>query len=115
MLRGDVMLECYEKDFFWKYVRVPLWYSDDDPKRPEMMKTVYEVALPNFLRHLDRRLTMYPEDKFLCSSKITVYDLFVGGFFLNVALNPKAHFATEWKSCYDEHASKRVQQYISDL
>eukprot|EP00356_Strombidium_inclinatum_P012386 CAMPEP_0170506100 /NCGR_PEP_ID=MMETSP0208-20121228/53600_1 /TAXON_ID=197538 /ORGANISM="Strombidium inclinatum, Strain S3" /LENGTH=136 /DNA_ID=CAMNT_0010787401 /DNA_START=170 /DNA_END=577 /DNA_ORIENTATION=- len=109
--RGEILLEFFEKDFFWKSVRVPLYYSDDDPKRPEMMKNIFEVAFPHFLNHFNRRLSLF-KDKFICSDKVSSFDLFVGGFLLNVALNPNAHFADQWKASYEQHTTDRVKQYV---
>ena len=49
------------------------------------------------ITQLDKRLKSYPNDKFFTGNEITVYDIFIAGFFYNVILNPTAIGADDWK------------------
>ena len=67
------------------------------------------------LKTLDNRLNKYPNDKYFTGNKLTVYDIFIAGFFFNVILNPAAIGSETWKKGMAEHSTERVNQFLNDF
>ena len=56
-------------------------------ERAELIKPIVDTHLPAFLDKLESRFSKYPDDKFLCGDKVTIYDIYVGGTFSNIFAN----------------------------
>ena len=58
---------------------------------------------------------MHPNDKYFTGNEITVFDIYIAGFFYNVILNPDAVSAENWKQGMADHSTDRVNQFLKDF
>ena len=112
--RGESIKEYFMNDFCARHLYWPVWYSPEEEKE-ELYKDVFNEHLPNMLKVFNKRLMEHEEDRFVCGNDITIYDLYIGAWFVDVFLNPKAQFADGWKKAMEEHSTPRVNKYIEDF
>jgi len=54
------------------------------------------------------------DSKFLMGDKITLIDFTIGGFFVNVVLNPNSPLKQGWSAVWAQ-APPKLQQYIANF
>lgn len=105
--KGESLSHFIVDDYFVKEYAKAAFSPDAD----ELVKDAILVKLPAVLETLAKNL---PDSKFLTGEELSIYDFTVGGWFMNLILNPnakyKAHFDVVWAS-----APEKVKTYVNNF
>ena len=114
LYRGEVITEHFISDVVKKHFNYPVWYAKEEEKEG-LYNKIWDDVLPAFLKTLDNTLSKNLDDKFLCGNSITVFDIYVAGYFYNVILNPKSEVAAGWTTCMNANSSDAVNAYLNNF
>ena len=89
--RGEAAKDHFYQDFWTKDAKWAIWYAAEEEQRG-MIEKLCNDQLPTYLAQFEKFLSQ-SDDKFITGNEFTVYDLFVGGFFVNSFMNPNANHA----------------------
>ena len=110
--RGEAAKDHFYQDFWTKDAKWAIWYAAEEEQRG-MIEKLCNDQLPTYLAQFEKFLSQ-SDDKFITGNEFTVYDLFVGGFFVNSFMNPNANHADIVLAAM-EKAPERVKKYITDF
>ena len=108
--RGQNLYQAVVIDIFNKSIIAMVYCKPEEKEAKMQIASVdYVKACGHIARVLSQR-----EDKFICGNKLTLHDFTVGGFFLNLVINPNnkepEFWAKQWETTPD-----RVKKYVADL
>ena len=105
--KGESLSHFIVDDYFVKEYAKAAFSPDAD----ELVKDAILVKLPLALDTLAKN---WPESKFITGDQLSIYDFTVGGWFLNLVLNPnakyRAHFEVVWAN-----APEKLKTYINNF
>lgn len=105
--KGESLSHFIVDDYFVKEYAKAAFSPDAD----ELVKDAILVKLPLALDTLAKN---WPESKFITGDQVSIYDFTIGGWFLNLVLNPnakyRAHFEVVWAN-----APEKLKTYINNF
>lgn len=112
--RGESIQQRFLKDWQYKHFNYPVWYCPESSQEEEIQKLL-KLHVPDFLKEMKYYLDQRPEFKFICGDKVTIYDMVIAGYIMNVMKNPKAPFADRWADTMEQHCPERVKTYLQNF
>ena len=107
--KGQCAACLFWDDYFEKYIH---WSQFAKEGRDKLMDELVTQHTPEYLRKL---ATCLPDgQKFLCGDEVTIYDIQVAGFIINLMTNPKSLDPEKWAKMW-ETSPDRVKKYVSDF
>lgn len=95
----DALLDGYE-DFVQTVQKTQLAKTDEE--KETNMAVVFDKSLPKFLGVLE---PMAAKGEWICGSKLTIADFWIGGIYTNTITNPDIWGKEKWATCLNDFPS----------
>ena len=110
MYTGEFLYARWMEDFVTKYL-FKTWSLKGEEK-DKLIEDIFKTHYPALIEQLDA--TLLDCNRFIFGNRLSMYDFYIAGFFVNVVQNEQHPLAAHFKKSWDETPNK-IKDYVREF